>query len=80
MNGLIRRVIGDKGFGFLSNPLTNKEYFFHKTEFIGHWNDLVEDYNKDVLIKVTFEETNPQPQRGPRAYNVMRTDWPNRGD
>lgn len=74
MNGIVKNL--KPTFGFISAS-NNGEYFFHKQDFSGHWDDLVVDFNnKDFgKIKVTFEvEESP---KGPRASNVRRTDFPN---
>jgi cold shock CspA family protein len=74
MTGKVVRVIKDKGFGFIKGDLNGVEYFFHNSEFRGHWLDLLEDIDKKV-IKVEFDVV--KSQRGPRAENVRRLDWPN---
>lgn len=50
------------------------EYFFHRDDFSGHWNDLCEDFFKGP-IEVTFEPD--LTDKGLRARNVSRTDYPN---
>lgn len=30
-SGMVVRIVEDRGFGFLRDDLTGKEYFFHKT-------------------------------------------------
>lgn len=73
MNGVIKNVFGQKLYGFITAE-DNKDYFFHKEDFSGHWNDLVDDaiFNQ---VKVEFDaEMNI---KGLRARNVSRKDWPN---
>jgi len=73
MKGIVRKLLPDKSYGFISN--TEKDYFFHREDYSGHWDDLVIDYHKDMKIEVEFEEK--QSAKGPRAFNVKRLDWPN---
>lgn len=71
MNGEILRVMQDKGYGFIKGE-DGAEYFFHKDEFNGFFDDLVEDIEKGRRIVVKFE---PVPSmKGPRASTVVRHD------
>ena len=73
MKGTIK-TIRDKTFGFI-RATNNGEYFFHREDFIGHWQDLILDFNEGIQIEVEFSvETMP---KGPRARNVKRVDFPN---
>lgn len=73
MTGTVRTLYENKGFGFIKAQ--NGDHFFHQTDFNGHWDDLVSDYNAGRMVEVDFKsETNP---KGLRARNVSRTDWPN---
>lgn len=76
MFGTIRNIQIGKNFGFIK-PTDGKlgEYFFHRDDFKGHWQDLVTDYTEGKDIKVEFDDTTGP--RGLRAENVNRTDWPN---
>jgi len=63
MNGQIVRI-HDNGFGFIKGE-NGKEYFFHRNEVI----------NTEFMLlrpgdKVTFEEDDPPPNKGPRAREV----------
>ena len=69
MKGTIKRI-NPKGFGFIQSG--SKEYFFHRTDFNGFWNDLMEDKSKHKVIEVEFHVV--ESNRGPRASNVKRTD------
>ncbi len=74
MTGTVRNMKPTFGFILTSD---NKEYFFHKENFSGHWDDLLRDFADKSFgkIKVTFEhEDSP---KGPRAADVRRTDFPN---
>lgn len=55
-------------FGFIESP--RADYFFHKTDFDGHWVDLLEDYDNDVEIQVEFEPK--RTDKGLRAESVRR--------
>jgi CspA family cold shock protein len=62
MNGTIKRLVSDKGFGFVAAADGN-EYFFHQSA--------VADGQFDMLREgqsVTFESG--QGPKGPRAENV----------
>jgi CspA family cold shock protein len=62
LNGTIKRLVSDKGFGFIAAGDGN-EYFFHNSACAGvHFDDLREDQS------VTFEKG--QGPKGPRAENV----------
>lgn len=70
MKGTIANVIADKGFGFI-NGEDGAQYFFHRSEFNGFFDDLVQDMEKKK-IAVTFERT--ESIKGPRAKEVNRID------
>ena len=62
MNGTIKRLVGDKGFGFIAAGDGN-EYFFHQSACV--------DTNFDQLREgqaVTFDAS--QGSKGPRGENV----------
>jgi cold shock protein len=62
MNGTIKRLVSDKGFGFILSEDGN-EYFFHQSACNGmRFDDLREGQN------VTF--TKGQGPKGPRAEDV----------
>lgn len=77
MLGHIKNLISQKQFGFIVDPTTRTEYFFHREDFNGHWNDLVRDFNNDTPspIVVKFDVVNSS--KGARAGNVSRMDFPN---
>jgi len=61
-NGTIKRLVSDKGFGFIAAGDGN-EYFFHNSACAGvRFDELREGQN------VTFEKG--QGPKGPRAENV----------
>lgn len=75
MNGTVVKVLPDKNFGFIKSNGT--EFFFHRSDYNGHWEDLVTDFQtkNPKTIRVSFDEVhNP---KGPRASNVRREDFPN---
>jgi cold shock CspA family protein len=74
LRGTIRGLVYTKNYGFIKGN-NGPEYFFHRDDFNGHWNDLVQDCDNGGIIPVIFED-NPSP-KGPRAKNVRRTDYPN---
>jgi cold shock protein len=62
MNGTIKRLVGDKGFGFILAS-DGQEYFFHQSACSGcRFDELREGQ------KVTFEKG--QGPKGPRGENV----------
>jgi cold shock CspA family protein len=76
MNGTVKTIVSERQFGFIRADINNIEYFFHKDDFEGHWNDLVADFGK-MTIPVSFDEK--ASSRGPRASSVKRLDFPNEG-
>jgi CspA family cold shock protein len=64
MNGTIKRLVSDKGFGFVAAE-DGSEYFFHQSACTGTpFDDLREGQ------AVTFERG--QGPKGPRAENVKQ--------
>jgi CspA family cold shock protein len=62
-NGTIKRLVHDKGFGFIAES-GGPEYFFHRSACTGiNFDDLREGQ------AVTFEKG--QGPKGPRAENVQ---------
>ena len=74
LRGTVRNIVSTRNFGFIKGN-NGPEYFFHRDDFNGFWNDLVKDCADGSAIPVTFEDV-PSP-KGPRAKNVKRTDHPN---
>lgn len=76
MTGIIREMFAQKMFGFIEVSGERKGFFFHRDDFVGHWGDLVADYqNRIGPISVEFEQD--ATPKGPRARNVKRMDFPN---
>lgn len=69
MKGILIKLKGDKGYGFVSGE-DGKEYFLHKADFNGHWLDLLEDFDNKVTVHVEFDPT--ESVKGLRASNVTR--------
>ncbi len=68
MNGTIKRLVTDHGYGFITAD-DGGEYFFHRSDLAGGaagFDDLVE---RDA---VTFEPVEPRPPKGKRASQVQR--------
>lgn len=65
MNGTIKTLIADKGFGFISREGETKDLFFHSKEL----KDVAFDDLK-VGDSVTFEVV--ESEKGPAATNVSR--------
>jgi len=64
-NGTIKRLVFDKGFGFVAAP-DGSEYFFHRSACDVPFEQLREG------DAVTFEAG--QGPKGPRAENVRKAD------
>jgi len=62
MNGTIKRLVSDKGFGFVQTA-DGTEYFFHQSACVGvRFDDLREGQ------ALTFDKG--QGPKGPRAENI----------
>jgi len=72
MNGKVSNIIQEKRFGFIYNPESRREYFFHREDYHGNWDQLVSDYQERKQINVQFHIV--ESQRGPRAGNVVRVE------
>lgn len=80
MNGVVVRLVPEKGFGFIKDAFDGNEFFFHRDDFNGHWNDLKTDFKKNREAITVFYEIEHASKRGPRAKNVRRLDFPNMAD
>jgi len=75
MEGLIRQNNSlAKGFGFIESgkDKQKRDYFFHREDYNGIWNDLVDDIASGKRVRVTFEPN--ETHKGPRASNVERIE------
>jgi cold shock CspA family protein len=77
MKGKVKIVIPEKGYGFIRGDVDKVEYFFHRQDFIGHWNDLCTDVSERERNTVPVEYELVDSPKGPRAANVSRLDFPN---
>jgi len=65
MEGTIKKIVTEKGFGFITVDGEEKDLFFHKNELKGvNYEELKEG------DRVSFEKTNSP--KGPNATNVTR--------
>jgi len=64
LNGTIKRLVSDKGFGFVAAP-DGSEYFFHQSAVNGVSFDELREGER-----VSFQTG--QGPKGPRAENVTR--------
>ncbi|MFA7286713.1 MAG: cold shock domain-containing protein [Patescibacteria group bacterium] len=65
MNGKIKSLNTEKGFGFITPEGSDKDVFFHKSALVeGTFEDL------QIGMDVTFETE--ESDKGPRAKNVRR--------
>lgn len=71
MEGTVLRLVGDKGFGFVRGE-DGKDYFFHRSDFHGFFEDLLTDVRGGRNIKVNFHSV--PSDKGLRAGEVMRID------
>lgn len=76
MTGTIEKLESHKRYGFIRGD-DKKSYFFHASDFNGFFDDLNNDYHRDIPIRVDFE-TKESP-KGLRASEVSRLDFPNQG-
>lgn len=65
MEGIIKTLVTDKGFGFITVDGEDKDLFFHKNEISGvSYEDLKEG------DRVSFEKADSE--KGPNAVSVTR--------
>jgi cold shock CspA family protein len=66
MTGRIKKLIRDKGFGFITADESGEDFFMHRLDVLGfRFNEFEEgDY-------VTFLEVEPRPEKGRRARAVQ---------
>jgi len=67
MEGTIKTLISDKGFGFITVDGEEKDLFFHRNELQG-----VEFEELKVGDRVSFEKTDSE--KGPNATGVTKIE------
>jgi cold shock CspA family protein len=68
MKGTVANLLTNKYYGFIAAE-NGQEYFFHKEDLNGDWQQLCQDWKSDSeTIKVSFEPSSTS--KGPRARNV----------
>ena len=60
--GIVKRIVKDKGFGFIKDERTGQEYFFHKSGCWVRFDSIKEG------MKLFYQEE--PSDRGPRATNL----------
>ena len=65
MEGIIKTIVSDKGFGFITVEGEDKDLFFHRNEVKG-----ITYEELKVGDKVSFEKSDSE--KGPNATNVTR--------
>lgn len=65
MTGVIKKIMSDKPFGFITVEGRDKDLFFHKDKVVGVFEDLKEGDT------VTFDE-DTTGEKGPAAVNVQK--------
>lgn len=73
MTGIVKTLMPRRLFGFI-HATDGKDYFFHRDDYKGFWDDLVADDSKGN-VEVQFDVV--ESTKGLRAGNVSRTDFPN---
>lgn len=67
MNGTIKTVVADRGFGFIR--CEGMEYFFHRSGLNGcNYDDIVYRVQSGDIVRVTFDIE--ESAKGPRANNI----------
>jgi cold shock CspA family protein len=75
MVGTVSNIIAAKKFGFISGE-NGQEYFFHHSEMVSNWDELLADFNMAGGGKVKVEFEPIRTPKGPRAKNVKVIDQP----
>lgn len=64
MTGTIKRLVADRGFGFIRSDEDQKDYFFHRSAV----EDGFEMLHEGQLVEFEVDDENP---KGPRAESVV---------
>jgi len=70
MTGYVTSMPSGKFFGFIKAG--DREYFFHRADYSGYWDDLRLLFDSRTKVEVEFEPVDSA--KGPRAANVRRVD------
>ena len=70
MDGRLKRLDRQRQYGFIEGD--KADYFFHRDDFDGHWEDLADDYDAKRTVHLEFNPT--RTSKGLRAEDVRRTD------
>jgi cold shock CspA family protein len=70
MEGVVVRVVPNKGFGFIRHD--GLDYFFHRQDFFGDWDFLENEIVERRLVRVEFD--GHETPKGMRAENVQLRD------
>lgn len=65
MNGVIKKMVMDRGFGFIGAEGMEKDMFFHMKNLVGV---VFEDLHEGDAVTFDVE----QSEKGPSAVNVQR--------
>lgn len=65
--GKVVRINEQKKYGFIYSK--QNDYFFHKDDFMGNFDNLINDLNRNIQTSVTFIPTDTP--KGIRAINVV---------
>ena len=80
MTGIVKSMPANKRYGYIREDYNGKEYFFHMQDFIGHWDDLVDDFESvqnHLMAPIKVDFTPISSPKGLRASNVSRIGHPN---
>ena len=69
MNGIIKKLVLDRGFGFITPEGQAKDVFFHSDSLVGI---MFDDLREGDAVTFDVEDS----PKGPRAVNVQRATAP----
>lgn len=70
MEGTIRKIKPENSYAFITTD--KADYFMHKSDYDGHWQDLIDDVLKGIAVPVEFEPK--KTEKGLRAAEVRRLE------
>lgn len=72
MVGQVRNIPDGKSFGFITTN-EGKDYFFHRDDYQGSWNELLKAYKKNNTAQFVLVEFEPiEAPKGLRAAKVVK--------